>query len=39
MGFVSLAGQAAGLFVQNGQTASVSRPGAYSMGNGVLFRG
>jgi len=29
----------AGLCVQNAQTASVSHPVAYTMGNGVLFRG
>ena len=39
VGFVSLAGETAGLLFQNAQSASVSHPNAYSMGNGVLFPG
>ena len=39
VGFVSLAGEAAGLLLHNAQTASVSQPDAYSVGKGVLLRG
>jgi len=39
VGFVSLAVETAGLLLQNNQSAPVSHPGAYSVGNGVLFRG